>query len=246
MPVHNWSKVDANLFHHFHQRWSIAICDALNAGLLPPGYSALIEQHARGLVPDVLTVERRDRKPFESSGGTLLVSPPRTKHVIQGKDKTLAARANRIAIRHRLGDVVSLIEIVSPGNKSSKAAMRQFVDKAVEFLEAGVHLLIIDLFPPTARDPFGIHRVIWEELYEEDPFVYPADQPLTLASYMAGTIDRSPQAFVEPIGYGEILPDMPAYLDPRNYIPVPLEKTYQQSWDVCPADFKEVVEQSKS
>lgn len=159
---------------------------------------------------------------------------------------TLAARANRIAIRHRLGDVVSLIEIVSPGNKSSKAAMRQFVDKAVEFLEAGVHLLIIDLFPPTARDPFGIHRVIWEELYEEDPFVYPTHQPLTLASYMAGTIDRSPQAFVEPIGYGEALPDMPAYLDTRNYIPVPLEKTYQHSWDVCPADFKEAVESVNS
>ena len=53
MPVHDWSQVDANVFHHFHQRWTIAICDTLNAGLLPPGFSALAEQHAAGLVPDV-------------------------------------------------------------------------------------------------------------------------------------------------------------------------------------------------
>ena len=61
MPVHDWSRVDANVFQHFHQRWTIAICDTLNAGLLPHGYSALVEQHAGGLVPDVLALERRSR-----------------------------------------------------------------------------------------------------------------------------------------------------------------------------------------
>jgi hypothetical protein len=59
MPAHDWSHVDANVFHHFHQRWTVAICDSLNAGRLPPGYSALVEQHAGGLIPDVLTLERR-------------------------------------------------------------------------------------------------------------------------------------------------------------------------------------------
>jgi len=241
MPVHNWSKVDANLFHHFHQRWSIAICDSLNAGLLPEGFSALIEQYARGLAPDVLTVERKTGRPDKSTGGLLLADPPRTKHVIQGKDQTLAGRANRIVVRHQMGEVISVIEIVSPGNKSSKSAMKQFVGKAIEFLQAGVHLLIIDLFPPTPRDPFGVHRLIWEELYGEDPYVLPDDQQLLLASYMAGNFDRTPTAYVEPIGVGEKLPDMPIYLDSMNYVPVPLEKTYQHSWDVCPVDFKEMV-----
>ena len=64
-----------------------------------------------------------------------------------------ALKADRVAIRHRLGDLVAVIEIVSPGNKSSKAAIRSFVDKAVQFLHQGVHLLIIDLFPPTPRPP---------------------------------------------------------------------------------------------
>jgi hypothetical protein len=54
MPIHDWARVDANLFHDFHQTWTVGIRNALNAGLLPKGYSALVEQHAGGLVPDVL------------------------------------------------------------------------------------------------------------------------------------------------------------------------------------------------
>ena len=57
MPIHDWTRVDANLFHDFHQVWTINIRNALNGGLLPKGYSALVEQHAGGLVPDVLALE---------------------------------------------------------------------------------------------------------------------------------------------------------------------------------------------
>src|SRR5689334_9840283 len=125
MPIHDWSRVDPNIFHHFHQRWSIAICDALNAGLLPPGFSALVEQHAGGLVPDVLALQRRPQPsgPDEAAGGVLTGIPPKTSLVRQAKS-VLAARANRVVIRHRLGEVVCVLEIVSPGNKSGRAAFR--------------------------------------------------------------------------------------------------------------------------
>lgn len=209
MPVHDWSRVDANVFHHFHQRWTIAICDTLNAGLLPPGYSALVEQHAGGLIP-------------------------------------LAARANRIVIRHRLGEVVCVVEIVSPGNKSSRAALRAFVEKTIEFLRQGIHLLVIDLLPPTARDPQGVHKAIWDEI-EEEPFELPPDKPLTLAAYVAGDLLTGSEvtAYIELLGVGDTLPNMPAYLDRSGYIPVPLEATYQAAWATCPADLRELVETGK-
>ena len=47
MPIHAWSKTDAGLFHHFHQRWIGNLCDGLN-GVLPPGYFALSEQVTAG------------------------------------------------------------------------------------------------------------------------------------------------------------------------------------------------------
>jgi hypothetical protein len=37
-------------------------------------------------------------------------------------------------------------------------AFQEFLDKSIDFIREGVHLLIIDLFPPTKRDPHGVHR----------------------------------------------------------------------------------------
>lgn len=241
MPIHDWSRVDANLFHDFHQTWTIAIRNALNAGLLPKGYSALVEQHAAGVVPDVLALQRRPRgnRPAEPLGGALVTATaPRTRHVIRAQQESSAHRGNRITIRHPLGRVVCVIEIVSPGNKSSRSALRSFVEKTVDFLRNGIHVLVIDLFPPSVRDPQGIHKAIWDEI-EEEPFQLPPEKPLTLAAYVA---DLPKTAYVEPVGVGDSLPDMPAYLDPDSYVPVPLETTYQASWASCPEDMRELVE----
>ncbi len=57
MPVHDWTRVDAWLFHAFHQRWISALCDALNSGGLPAEYFALPEQSIRGPIPDILTLK---------------------------------------------------------------------------------------------------------------------------------------------------------------------------------------------
>lgn len=80
-PIHDWSQVDAGLFHHFHQRWIAAISDALNAGGLPPDYYALAEQRTAGREPDVLAlhlpVGHADRG--SGHGGTAIAkAPPRT------------------------------------------------------------------------------------------------------------------------------------------------------------------------
>jgi hypothetical protein len=240
MPVHNWFRVDANVFHHFHQAWTLAICNTLNAGLLPPGYSALVEQHAGGRVPDVLALERR--RPGKPAGGVFTLTPPKTSLVRQAKT-VLAARANRIVIRHRLGEIVCVLEIVSPGNKSGRAALRAFVEKTIDFLQKGIHLLVIDLLPPTPRDPQGIHKAFWDEI-EEEPFELPPDKPLTLAAYVAGDLLTGSEttAYVELIGVGDSLPDMPAYLNRSGHVPVPLEPTYQAAWATCPADLRELVE----
>jgi hypothetical protein len=243
MPVHDWSRIDANLFHHFHQAWTLDICHALNGGLLPTGYSALVEQHAGGVEPDVLTLESRrpSSQPVSRAGGTLLLAPPPQEWKrIESLDSQnlLARRANRITIRHLLGRVVCVMEIVSPGNKSSQAALAKLVEKTVDFLESGVHVLVVDLLPPTPRDPQGIHKAIWDQ-FEDQPFELPLDKRLTLASYVATAVKT---AYVHPVAVGDVLPDMPAWLDEDSYVPVPLEATYQAAWASCPQAMREFVE----
>jgi hypothetical protein len=101
--------------------------------------------------------------------------------------------------------------------------------------------LVIDLFPPSVRDPQGIHKAIWDEI-EDQKFELPPDKPLTLAAYVA---DVPKTAYVEPVGVGDVLPDMPAYLDVDSFVPVPLEATYQTTWASCPEDMREAVERGE-
>ena len=144
-----------------------------------------------------------------------------------------------MAVRHVSGDyLVAIVEVVSKGNKSGRKAFEDFVRKAAEFLEHQVHLLILDLQPPTARDPQGIHGAIWDEVAGQE-YVRPADKPLTLAAYESGAGVR---AFVEPVGVGDALIDMPLYLEPGRYVAVPLEETYRMAFDDVPRRWRKVLE----
>jgi hypothetical protein len=166
------------------------------------------------------------------------VAPPKTRYVMQAELECYAARANRISVRRPLGDVVAVLGVVSPGNKNSTSALNAFVNKSLDLLLQGVHLLVIDLLPPTKRDPQGIHGAIWEELNDAS-FELPPDKPLTLVSYAA---DEIKTAYVEPVAVGDALPSMPLFLAPSCHVPVPLEETYMRTWSLCPEPMREAVE----
>jgi hypothetical protein len=229
MSIHDWSKVELNLFHDFHQAWTVSICNALNNGVLHDDNSALIEQSASPFISANLAIECTDdslKRP-NNGGGSL-----------PAQLDSMAVRSNRIAIHRPLGNIICVIEIMSPGNKHSQKAITDFIDKALEFLARGINLLIVDLFPPTPRDPQGIHKAIWDQI-EEVPFDFDPLKPLTLAAYMAELPIR---ALVEPVAVGDTLPDSPAYLDGRRYVYVPLEATYDATWKSCPAAMRKFVE----
>jgi hypothetical protein len=237
MPIHDWNRVPSGLFHHFHQSWSVRITDALNAGRLPKGVTALVEQRAGPRESDVLAIERRTKPPKPTAGITTAERPV-TRIVRRTTKEIHADRANRIVVKHHLGRIIAVIEIVSPGNKDSRAALRDFVEKTIEFLRAGIHVLIVDLFPPTPRDPFGMHKVIWDEICEE-PFAFPEGKDRILASYETGA-ERA--AYVEPVAVGDDLPDMPLFLTNWLHVMVPLEPTYRATWEAQPEELRAAVE----
>jgi hypothetical protein len=53
MPMHDWTRVEAGIFHAFHHDWITELARALNGGLLPNDYYALPEQQAAGFGPEV-------------------------------------------------------------------------------------------------------------------------------------------------------------------------------------------------
>jgi hypothetical protein len=177
-----------------------------------------------------------------SQGGvSVLLSPPKVRVVTETDMEFYRRKQNAVVVRHVSGDrIVAVVEIVSPGNKSSRHAMRSFLEKTTTLLDQGVHLLILDVHSPTPRDPQGIHGVIWEEISGQD-YVAPTDKPLTLVGYESGLTVR---AFVEPIAVGDALCDMPLFLEPGEYILTPLEATYQSAYAVFPRRWKAVLEKT--
>src|SRR5687767_12196298 len=132
MPIHDGTRVTAGTFHDFHQGWIIALRNALNRGL-PADYFAMADQGVSGPIPDIIALHRDGSTKGRSSTPDAAVAetPPRVRFVKQAREAEIyARRANRIVIHHVEGDVVAVIEIVSPGNKSSRHAIRTFVRKA--------------------------------------------------------------------------------------------------------------------
>ncbi len=110
--------------------------------------------------------------------------------------------------------------------------------QAPHLVQQGIHLLVLDLLPANARTPLGLARVIWQELAEEDVEL-PPDQPLVQASFDAGP---PPVAYLEAIAVGDVLPELPLFLEPEVYVPAPLEETYQATWALFSNPLKGLLE----
>jgi Protein of unknown function (DUF4058) len=248
MPVHDWSRVGAGIFHDFHGKWISAISTALNEGLLPADYYTITEAHASGVIADILTLEIGDDESSWSEsassqhrGATAVAETrPRVRITETAEEEAILAKQRRVVVRHSSDDhIVALIEIVSPGNKSSREALDLFVRKASHAIRRGWHLLILDLQPPSPRDPQGIHGVLWPEVGGGTSYKAPTDKPLTLAAYEAAFPKN---AYVEPIAVGDIHPEMPVFLAPGWYVNLPLEPTYEAAWRGVARRWRDVLE----
>jgi hypothetical protein len=252
VPIHDWTRVKAGIFHYFHQRWIGTLCDALNDEILSPPYYALGEQVTDRPpddrdIPDVLTLRANGDSNGSAAvghsddGGTVaLAAPPKTSVVAHTDLELYRRKQSVVTVRHSSGDrVVAVIEIVSPANKSGSQPFGEFVEKAAETIARGVHLLILDVLPPTPRDPNGIHGAIWSAI-EDDSYSRPPDKPLTVVAYECA--DTGVWARAEPVAVGDRWPDMPLFLRPGGCVMVPLEATYNVAWGKVPLRWRRVID----
>jgi hypothetical protein len=243
MPVHDWPRVSDGTFHDFHYSWVLVIKRALKP-LLPKGYYVMAEQIGGDLgAPDVLTLQTAAQlaePKLPLTGTATLTELPPAVHARTTIPRDQYARLQRIlVIRHTSDDrIVALIEVLSRGNKSNRHAIRSLLDKATAALDAGIHLLLVDVYPPGPCDPNGIHGMLLYEIGTEE-YVLNRARPLTVAAYMSGP---GVEAFVDHIALGEPTPEMPLFLtNAGNYVPVPLERTYMAAWEDVPPQYQQVL-----
>ena len=156
MPIHDWARVSAGTFHAFHGSWISEMQLALNGGLLPPGFYAQGEQVVGAYSPDVLVLEdasgngngHAEGDSWSPSPGGVALAEARPAARVVAEVTAYSLKRRAVVVRHTSDDrIVALIEIVSPGNKSGAYPLKLFIDKVAGALQAGYHLLVIDLFP---------------------------------------------------------------------------------------------------
>jgi hypothetical protein len=113
MPIHDWTRVDSGRFHDFHQTWTITTCNALNSGVLPKDYFAMMA----------------GRFDLDADGLAIATAQSRAQITPRSDPEVYAGKADRITVRHGYGKIVAVVEIVSPGNKHSLGEFRIFVEK---------------------------------------------------------------------------------------------------------------------
>jgi hypothetical protein len=237
VPIHDWTRVEAGIFHDFHNEWLVAIKHALNRQLRGSGYYALVEQDIGNFNADVLTLEgvNGGGKPnggraAGKSGPAVLTATPKARYLVDEQPRWPARHKQRgLVFRHVSRDrPAAVLEIVSPGNKGDRESLDQFVFKVRTLLAHDVNVSLVDLFPPTERDRHGIHRRVWgpDRVYRFDPA-----KPLTCAAYASG---NAPRGYIEPVAVGDALPDLPVFLTPDEYVLAPLEAAYAAAFAEMP------------
>lgn len=178
MPVHDWTRVEAGIFHHFHHAWIEENTRALNR-----------EEEIRRDPPCQRTPggRRAGNRVAGQQGGP---QPP---------DRVRSQGPGLVGGRR------------SPGTRGSLPADRT---------RSG----------GDSPDRLGDD--------DNDTFQFDATKPLTCASYIGGL---GAEAFVEPVAVGDKLPTIPLFLTPEEYVPVPLEATYQSAFDSVPEIWREAL-----
>ena len=209
VPLHDWTRVEDDVWHSFHTGLVAGTSGRLNRGTLPGTHYVMIEPQT-GPPPDGIGHGSPRRIVVKRDAG----GPPE-------------------------GDIeVASVEFVHPLNRQDAAAASEFVDRLEKILRGGVHVLLIDLFPPAGLLPGGMHGAVADRFdVRYDP---PPGEPLTFASYRSAGDETT--EFVEPRAVGAAVPTMPLFLTADRYVNVPLADSYAAAYGPTPAKFRRVLE----
>jgi hypothetical protein len=230
MPLHDWTRVDAGVFHAFHHLW-IGELTRLLQRTLPPGYYALPEQVLGAVGPDVLTLQHPDRADPATAVATATATLSRTV-LRQTIDPQQVRRPRRqVVVRHKSGHrIVAVVEIVSPGNKSGPGALEAFRDKVLLLLQQRIHVLLIDLFPVGPHDPEGVCGLVAEACASE-ALPLPTGYDRVLAGYRA---TAPAEVTLYPLRLGDDLPAMTLPLLGEESLAIALETSYAEALAILP------------
>lgn len=178
----------------------------------------------------VVEIKRALRRGLQPMGYYIMVELMGGEQDVRGQQILVIRQTND----HR---IVAMVVVLGPWKKSNRHAMRSFMCQTIAALDSGVHILLVDVHPPSPEDPLGFLGTL---LIETGARAYLRDtkRPLAVASLIGGTV--TVEAFLDEFAVGQSFPEMPLFTG-VNYVPVPLEATYMAAWEDVPPQYQEIL-----
>jgi hypothetical protein len=197
----------------FQTTFASALADALNHGVLPPGFLALEHVHA-GPVVEIDVATFAESLPNTGGHGTLTlprtVWTPATAPLVMPASFPEECRVDVVTTEGGRS-LVAALELVSPGNKDRESKRRLFAAKCASYLARGVGLVVLDLV--TTRTA-NLHNELVELMRLGSDCLIPAAPHLYAAAYRplseAGT--GRIEVWPVPLSLGQPLPTVPLSL----------------------------------
>ena len=166
-----WGDVHAALVTYIRDALQPRLPSGLRVRAENRAYVEVDEHLVRQLQPDVQVVEYRPRHPAD--GGTAVataLTAPSRRLVLHLTSEPVTETFLRVVDTKSGGQVVTVIEVLSPGNKLGGEGERTYIQNQRELLTAGVSLVEIDLVrggrhvlaaplayvPPADRTPYRV------------------------------------------------------------------------------------------
>ena len=221
----------------FHAQWPAEIVRHLST-ILPEGfYSALSVYLGSSLEVDIGTYKEdypEERDAGNSGGGTatLTALAPTLTIEFQLADQD----RYEVSIYDDGGDLVAVIEIVSPANKDRPESRELFVGKVLSLLSQGICVSIVDLVSVRQAN---LYSELLSRLGHADPKLGstpPAMVAVTMRTRSA--LKRRPllDAWYYPMIIGQALPTLPIWLRPDLCMMLSLETSYEETCRVLKFD----------
>ena len=200
----------AGMWEEVHTRLIVAMADALGPHVRPKyrvgveqrTYLALLtpDEYERVGKPDVLVSASRRQEPLAQATATAVSITPRIAQLPMPEEITERYLEVRDVVT---GEVITIIELLSPTNKLTREGRRQYVRKRLQVLGSATHFIEIDLL--RAGEPFPF-KVIDDDAQSDYRMIVSRAQ------------DR-PQAAVYLFTIRDPIPDIPVPLQPGDAEP---------------------------
>lgn len=216
-------------WEELHGAWPTTIAYRLNA-ILPPQYRSGVKIHLGNAV-------EIDAAAFESANGlgvengphsdpTLAWHPEAPTLLLETSELTPPVYEVQVYDLRRARRLVAAIEIVSPRNKDRSDSREAFVSKCLALLHQEVCVVIVD--PVTERSA-NLYAELAKRIGAAVPAI--ANRPIYAVScrLLCSKDGHRVEAWPHTLEIGTPLPTLPLWLNESQYVPLELERTYDET-----------------